>query len=197
MTDDELSAILKKWRVAPAPPNLEARVFSARPRLVRNRWRWTTGAVAATLLIGIGLWTLNERRKPETPAPPPSQPHAADSQQGEVARPRVTLPGRGREAGVPPVRIPPALAAGKLLEAPPAVYPPAARAAGIEGTVKMQIVIGKDGHVAETMVISGDPRLAPAAIEAVNRRVYRSTLLNGEPVELVTEVEVNFNLSGK
>jgi protein TonB len=92
------------------------------------------------------------------------------------------------------VRIDARTAASKLLQSPPVVYPEAARAAGIQGTVNMQIVIGKDGHVVETMVISGDPRLAPAAIAAVNGRVYRSTLLNGQPVELVTEVEVNFKL---
>jgi protein TonB len=197
MTDDELSAILKKWQVAPAPPTLEARVFSRRPRPAQSRWRWAALWAAAAVVIGLGLWALRDRRTGETPAAPPGQPHAADSQKGEVAGPRVTVPGRGREAGVPPVRIPPEAAAGKLLEAPPPVYPPAAQAAGVEGTVKLQIVIGKDGRVAETMVISGDQRLAPAAIEAVNRRVYRSTLLNGEPVELVTEVELSFKLNGK
>jgi TonB family protein len=173
------------------------RQFSRRPGVAGGRWRWAAGALAAAVAIGLGLWMLRERRVGEAPPPPPSQPHAADLHKGAVAGPHITLPGRGREAGVPPVRVPPSVAAGKLLEAPPTVYPPAARAAGIEGTVKLQIVIGKDGRVVETMVISGDPLLAPAAIAAVNRRVYRSTLLNGQPVELVTEVELSFKLSGK
>jgi TonB family protein len=198
MTDDELSAILKKWRVAPAPPSLETRVFSRRPRPARSSLGWAAGAVAATVAIGLGVLVMHDRRPPEAPAPRPSQPNAADvnkEARNPASRPPVLSgPGRGSPSGVPPLKIDAKAADGKLLESPPVVYPEAARAAGIQGTVKLQVVIGKDGRVAEAMVISGNPLLAPAAIEAVNRRLYRSTLLNGQPVELVTEVELNFRL---
>ncbi|HXB74593.1 MAG TPA: TonB family protein [Candidatus Acidoferrales bacterium] len=202
MTDDELSAILKRWKVAPAPPSLETRVFSRRPQAARRSLGWAAGAVAATVAIGLGVWIMHDRRPPDAPAPKPSQPHPADvnkeankDARNPASRPPVlSVPGRARDSGVPPLKIDAKAADGKLLESPPAVYPEAARAAGIQGTVKLQVVIGKDGRVVEAMVISGNQLLAPAAIEAVNRRLYRSTLLNGQPVELVTEVEVNFRL---
>lgn len=59
----------------------------------------------------------------------------------------------------------------------------------------MNAVIGKDGTVQNLEVISGHPLLAPAALEAVKQWVYKQTLLNGNPVEVVTVIEVNFTLS--
>lgn len=189
MTDDELSAILKQWQMPPAPASLEARVFRARAKPGPRWWKWSA---AAALLCGLGLWSIHNRRLAETLAPTPGQPNAADVRQGSSGALGVARVGQERDTSVPPVRVDAKLAASKLLQAPEAVYPPAAKAAGIQGTVKLQIVIGKDGRVVEAMVMSGNPLLAPAAIEAVNRWLYRSTLLNGQPVELVTEVEVNF-----
>ena len=74
------------------------------------------------------------------------------------------------------------------------VYPPLAARARIQGIVKVQVTIGKDGRVPNTMVISGHPLLVPAALEAVKQWLYQPTLLNGEPVEVATEVDVPFNL---
>jgi len=56
-------------------------------------------------------------------------------------------------------------------------------------------VIGKDGRVSDTRLISGHPLLVAAARDAVNQWVYKPTLLNGEPVEVLTEVNVNFWLT--
>ena len=74
-------------------------------------------------------------------------------------------------------------------------YPAAAKADRIQGTVRMTVVIGKDGHVLDVQLVSGHPELAPAAEEAVWQWVYRPTLLNGEPIEVMTQVDVNFTLS--
>ena len=65
----------------------------------------------------------------------------------------------------------------------------------MQGTVKLQIHIGADGHVKETTLISGHPLLLVAAEEAAMRYVYKPTLLNGQPVEVLTDVEIEFRLT--
>jgi len=74
-------------------------------------------------------------------------------------------------------------------------YPADAKAAGIQGRVLLSVTVAKDGTIQSIGVVSGDPQLVPAAIEGVKQWVYRPTLLNGNPVEVVTEVEVNFTLT--
>jgi protein TonB len=75
-------------------------------------------------------------------------------------------------------------------------YPPLARQARISGTVVLHALISKDGSIENLTLISGHPMLAPAAIDAVKQWKYRPYLLNGEPVEVETEVQVNFTLAG-
>jgi TonB family protein len=84
--------------------------------------------------------------------------------------------------------------ANKVREVAP-VYPPLAREAQITGIVRLNIVIGKDGTVIDIKLISGHPLLIPAAFEAVKQWEYRPTLLNGQPVEVATEISVNFTLN--
>ena len=83
----------------------------------------------------------------------------------------------------------------KLLAQPRPSYPPLAKQARISGVVKLQAIIAKDGTVADLQVIAGHPLLIPAALEAVKQWVYQTTLLNGEPVEVQTQIDVNFTLS--
>jgi protein TonB len=61
--------------------------------------------------------------------------------------------------------------------------------------VRFKILIGKDGSVSSIQLISGHPLLVEAARKAVARWTYRLTLLNGEPVEVATQVDVNFVLT--
>ena len=75
------------------------------------------------------------------------------------------------------------------------LYPALAKQARIQGTVRLQAVIAKDGSVVELQVISGHPLLVQAALDAVRQWRYRPTLLNGEPVEVVTTIDVVFTLS--
>lgn len=75
------------------------------------------------------------------------------------------------------------------------VYPPLAKQARISGVVKLNAVIAKDGTIQQLNVISGHPLLVPAAVEAVKQWQYKPTLLNGEPVEVATQIDVNFTLS--
>jgi periplasmic protein TonB len=85
--------------------------------------------------------------------------------------------------------------AAKLLHEVQPQYPVLARDARIQGTVVLQAVIAKDGTVQDLSLVSGQPLLVPAALNAVKQWVYRPTYLNGVPVEVLTEVDVNFRLS--
>jgi protein TonB len=83
----------------------------------------------------------------------------------------------------------------KLVRQPKPVYPPLAKQARISGVVHLAAVISKDGTIQDLKVISGHPLLIPSALEAVKQWVYQPTLLNGEPVEVSTQIDVNFTLS--
>jgi TonB family protein len=114
------------------------------------------------------------------PPPPPPPPPPGGSQV------RVEAPGAIRIAsgGVQP----------ELVRQVHPAYPEAARQAGVSGVVRLGIVINKEGRVRDIQVTnSPGTGLAFAAMEAVRQWVYKPTLLNGEPVEVVTTVEVNFS----
>ncbi|MBI4904932.1 MAG: M56 family metallopeptidase [Acidobacteria bacterium] len=75
------------------------------------------------------------------------------------------------------------------------IYPPEAKQARIQGTVRMLVTIDKEGRVTDIQLESGHPILAPAAMDAVKQWEYEITLLNGSPVEVKTAVDVNFTLA--
>jgi periplasmic protein TonB len=105
-----------------------------------------------------------------------------------VAVPKVATPQR--------VRVSAGVTSGLLIRKVNPTYPPLARQARISGTVVLRAVISKDGSIENLQLISGHPMLAPAAIDAVKQWKYKPYLLNGEPVEVDTEVQVNFTLAG-
>jgi protein TonB len=105
-----------------------------------------------------------------------------------VAVPKIATPQR--------VRVSSGVQSGLLVRKVPPAYPPLARQARIQGTVILQAQISKDGNIENLQLISGHPMLAPAAIEAVKQWKYKPYLLNGEPVEVETQVQVNFTLAG-
>jgi periplasmic protein TonB len=75
------------------------------------------------------------------------------------------------------------------------VYPPLAKQARIQGHVILSAVISKEGTIQDLKVNSGHPLLVQAAMDAVRRWQYKPTMLNGEPVEVSTEIDVNFTLN--
>jgi len=83
----------------------------------------------------------------------------------------------------------------KLISQARPIYPPLAKQARIQGTVRLQAIIGKDGTIAQLELLSGHPLLSQAAMDAVRQWRYQPTLLNGEPVEVVTTIDVVFTLS--
>ena len=95
-----------------------------------------------------------------------------------------------------PVHVSSGVATGQLLAPIQPVYPAIAKAARIQGTVVVQAVISKDGKIENLHVISGPPMLQGAATEAIQRVRYRPFMLNGEPVEVETTINVIFTLGG-
>lgn len=82
----------------------------------------------------------------------------------------------------------------KLINEVNPVYPAAARVNGIQGTVKLHVILAKDGSVRQIEPLGGDSQLVRAAIDAVKQWRYKPTLLNDQPVEVDTEVNVVFSL---
>jgi protein TonB len=93
------------------------------------------------------------------------------------------------------IKIGGAVQQARLVRQPHPIYPPLAKQARISGVVRLSAIISKDGTIQKLEVISGHPLLVPAALEAVKQWVYQPTLLNGEPVEVITQIDVNFTLS--
>lgn len=83
----------------------------------------------------------------------------------------------------------------KRIYGPPPHYPPLAKAAGVQGVVKLDAVIGKDGMVQDLRVLSGPPLLVKASLDAVKDWRYRPTLLNGVPIEVETTITISFTLA--
>ena len=84
----------------------------------------------------------------------------------------------------------------KIIARPNPIYPPLARQARIQGRVVLHAIIDKDGRVSELQVVSGHPLLVKAALDAVQNWRYQPTILNQEPVEVDTTIDVNFVLGG-
>jgi TonB family protein len=126
-----------------------------------------------------------ERVKP--PKEALAHPPQPDSQKGT----RQTTSGSTK---VQRIRVSGPVAAAKLTHQEAPEYPPLAKTAHIQGTVRMEVVIDKDGTIADIKVLSGHPLLIESALEAVSRWRYQPTYLNGKPVEVMTEVEINFHL---
>jgi protein TonB len=93
------------------------------------------------------------------------------------------------------LRIGGAVQQAKLIQQPRPMYPPSAKEQRIQGKVQFQATIATDGTIKELEVVSGEPILVEAAREAVQKWVYQPTLLNDTPVEVVTQIDVNFTLS--
>lgn len=114
-----------------------------------------------------------------TAAPPPPPPPPKVEKPKEVQR----------------IRVGGNVQSAKLVKQPKPTYPPLAKQARIQGTVRFTAIIGRDGAIQNLTLVSGHPLLVPSATEAVRQWVYQPTLLNGEPVEVVTQIDVNFTLS--
>ncbi|MBZ5585599.1 MAG: energy transducer TonB, partial [Acidobacteriia bacterium] len=110
---------------------------------------------------------------------PPEVAKAAPAPAAVAAPRRVAI--SSLEQGIPIRRIEP-------------VYPPLALQARISGVVRLEGVIGTDGRIRELKVLGGHPLLVKAAVDAVSQWLYRPTILNGQPVEVVAPITVTFTM---
>lgn len=85
--------------------------------------------------------------------------------------------------------------AANLLSSPAPSYPQQASASLVQGEVVIQAVVGRDGSVLETRLVSGPPLLREAALDAVQRWRYRPYLVEGRPTEIATTAIVDFRLT--
>jgi protein TonB len=95
-----------------------------------------------------------------------------------------------------PTAVPSSVAAGLLIRKVVPVYPPLAKGMRVEGTVELAATISKTGTIVNLRVISGPPALAQAACDAVSSWRYRPYLLNGQPVDVETTINIIFTLGG-
>jgi TonB family protein len=128
---------------------------------------------------------------------------------GSVIPPDAGLPAGLQGLSVPRIPAPPVKEApaaqevkvGGKVQAPTLinkvapVYPPLAKLARTQGMVRFNATIGADGTVQNLQLVSGPAVLVKAAADAVKQWVYRPTLLDGEPVKIITQIDVNFNLN--
>lgn len=95
-----------------------------------------------------------------------------------------------------PTRVSGGVIEGFLIHKVTPVYPRLAVTARQQGQVVLHAIIGRDGTIQNLQVVSGPPLLIQAAMDAVQRWRYRPYLLNNEPVEVETQITVNFTLGG-
>ena len=100
----------------------------------------------------------------------------------------------GSEAKESPVKAAAAAMEGNLTYKVPPVYPPMAKAAGVQGSVVLHAVISKEGDVVQLTVVSGPPMLTTSALDAVRQWKYKPYLLNGQPTAVDTTITVNYSL---
>jgi periplasmic protein TonB len=93
------------------------------------------------------------------------------------------------------VRISQGVTKGLLIQKVEPTYPPLARAARVQGEVLLSAIIDANGQITNLQLVSGHPMLVPAAIAAVRQWRYKPYLLNGQPVEVETQITVIFSLS--
>ena len=102
-------------------------------------------------------------------------------------------PPKPKQSG--PLRVGGNVQAAKIINRVQPVYPPLARQTRISGTVRLHAIISKDGTIQQLEVVSGHPLLQQSALDAVRQWRYQPTLLNGEPVEVDTTIDVIFSLN--
>ena len=153
------------------------------------------------MVVGLGLLAVVSRVG-RTPPPPP-RPRIAARADVRAATPVAVQGANPGPATVRPLTgggrivVGDTLVSAKLIKRVKGVYPPEARQLHIAAPVRLKALIGKDGKVRKLEVVSGHPLLAAAAVEAAKHWVYRPTCLNGEPVDVVTVIDVLVNPRGR
>src|ERR1022692_2180794 len=127
-------------------------------------------------------------------APAPSMSGIAAAENGGPLPNLMDSPGKTPAPVLQILNVSQGVSRGLLVKKPQPTYPVEAMHMHIEGAVQLSASITKNGDIAAVKILSGDPQLARAAVDAVKRWKYQPYLLNGEPVEIQTQITVNFKL---
>ncbi|HZR65542.1 MAG TPA: TonB family protein [Terriglobales bacterium] len=137
--------------------------------------------------------TTAEEQPASAPAPPtlvlPSS-SGSDSELAKIVDTNVVVP----KPTPGTLRISQGITQGLLVKRVPPEYPMAALQMRREGVVELLASIGKNGAITKVRVLAGDAALAKSAVDAVRQWKYRPYLLNGEPVEIETQITINFKM---
>ena len=130
----------------------------------------------------------------QTPLAPPSialpGPETSDSTLAGIVSTKVVVPKTMPET----LRLSQGVSQGLLIKKVAPVYPPTALQLRKQGAVELMATVSKTGAITKVSVLSGDSMLAKAALEAVRQWKYRPFLLNAEPVQIETQITINFRL---
>jgi len=143
-----------------------------------------------------------DNKAPESTNPPNPAPVAPLERKSAAIQPPHPGPKKPRESGQPTTEQPiaPQQLSGTIMEAnlirkvKPA-YPTVAREARVQGAVEFTAIVSKEGNIAKLHLVRGQPLLVKAAQEAVIQWKYRPILINGKPVEVATQIIVDFTLT--
>ena len=185
---------LARLLIAPPPPLAPAPAAHTTPTR-------TQALVRVTQLVDLTAPRVIPSRiaeKDNAPVPPMMNPGFGEARGSNaitrlgVPLPVPPAPPRAKAEG--PVRVSSGVAEGRLLAPIRPIYPLIAKEAGIQGSVVIEAIISKRGLVKQAQIVSGQPMLAQAALQAVSRARYQPYTLNGQPVEVATTISINFVL---
>lgn len=150
---------------------------------------------AATPLVVKGGAAPAVRSAPAAPdTPAPSVIGMAATGSGGALSNLVDSSPTGPQPVLQKVNISQGVSQGLLMKKVQPVYPRSAMTMHVEGVVELAATISKTGDIASVKVLKGDSQLTRAAVDAVKQWKYKPYLLNGEPVEITTQVTISFKL---
>jgi len=184
---------------APAPPSASAPRPVSKTPLAKRASELDDGVLRPPVAIPKNIAMVEEEETlptgaTEVPGSVPGLPNAVPN--SVIANIGRNIPPAMPKIAAQKVRVSSGVAQGLLVHQVTPQYPQLARQARIQGTVVLQAVIGKDGTVQHLRVLSGHPMLIEAAMDAVRQWRYKPYYLDGEPVDVDTQINVNFTLSG-
>ncbi|MFQ5817556.1 MAG: energy transducer TonB [Terriglobia bacterium] len=188
---------LLSWVVAPPPPPPPPPppATEVQRRVVRKVSLMEAGKLRAPKKIPERITKIVEEETPVATGVVGGVPGVAGGQLGGVIGGVIgSIPAPPPPPPVKRIRVSMGVQSAKKINHVNPVYPPLARQARIQGTVRLEAIIAKDGSIQNLNVLSGHPLLVQAALDAVQRWRYEPTLLNNQPVEVVTYIDVHFRL---
>jgi protein TonB len=148
---------------------------------------------AAPLLVKSNAAETKTPAPAEEPAPPAPGPLAeASANDNNLSSLISTASPNMPKPALATVKVSQGVSQGLLIKKVQPQYPQAALAVHAQGAVQIEATINKEGSVTNLKVLSGDPVLARAALDAVRQWRYKPYYLDGEPVEIQTQITVNF-----